>query len=123
MGVSYHTLPNQKDGTLALDAIEAAIRPDDNHCPRTKLVCLENTQNSCGGVVLPLEYVNAVEQLCRHHNLKFHLDGACVESPHDAGDVALKNATRFFLGRGNRCSHHERGGGQQAAASGGGKAV
>ena len=45
---------------------------------RTKLVCLENTQNSCGGVVLPLEYMNAVEQLCRHHNLKFHLDGMCV---------------------------------------------
>ena len=46
MGVGFHTLPNEADGTLALEAIEGAIRQDDPHYARTGLVALENTQNN-----------------------------------------------------------------------------
>ena len=47
-------IPNQADGTLALEDIEAAIKPDDAHFARTRLLALENTR---GGQVLPLTYV------------------------------------------------------------------
>ena len=62
-GVHSCQLPNQPDGTLLLEDIEAAIRPDDPHDPITRLVTLENTHNRCGGVALSPEYTRAVGEL------------------------------------------------------------
>ncbi len=64
---------NQPDGTLALADIAAAIKPDDAHFARTRLVVLENTT---GGRVLPTPYVAQVAQLARSRGLGLHLDGA-----------------------------------------------
>ena len=69
-------IPNQPDGTLCLSDIEAAIRYDDPHHPRTRLVCLENTQNICGAVALTPEYTRQVAELAHARHLKLHLDGA-----------------------------------------------
>ena len=69
-------IPNQADGTLALEDIEAAIRPDDPHDPITRLVTLENTQNRCGGVALSSGYTRRVGDLAHSHGLAVHLDGA-----------------------------------------------
>ncbi|MCL4271856.1 MAG: aminotransferase class I/II-fold pyridoxal phosphate-dependent enzyme, partial [Anaerolineales bacterium] len=49
-GIYPHPISNQKDGTLRLDDIRASIQPDDSHRTITRLICLENTQNICGGV-------------------------------------------------------------------------
>jgi threonine aldolase len=77
-GVHSHQVTNQPDGTLLLDDILAAIRPNDQHFPVTRLVALENTHNRCGGVVLSREYTREVGQLCKDNNLVLHLDGARV---------------------------------------------
>lgn len=77
-GVHPFTLPNQQDGTIKLEAIEAAIRPDDPHFPRTRLIVLENTHNRCGGVPISLEYTQAVGQLAHKHGLLLHIDGARI---------------------------------------------
>lgn len=77
-GVFAHTLPNQADGTLRLEDIRGAFRPDDIHHPISKLVILENTHNRCGGVVLPLAYTEAVAELAHSRNVKLHLDGARI---------------------------------------------
>ena len=77
-GIHPRTVPNQTDGTLALDQIEAAIRGDNVHFPRTRLICLENTHNRCGGPALPAAYVQAVGALARRYGLKLHVDGARV---------------------------------------------
>jgi threonine aldolase len=69
-------IPNQPDGTLALQDIQNAIRPDDIHHPITRLICLENTHNRCGGVALSPDYTRQVGELARQHNLRLHLDGA-----------------------------------------------
>ncbi|MCP4453056.1 MAG: low-specificity L-threonine aldolase, partial [Planctomycetes bacterium] len=74
--VHPHALPNNQDGTLNLRDIEAAIRTDNVHFPRTRLICLENTQNQCGGRVLRPETMAQVRQLANAHQLKIHLDGA-----------------------------------------------
>lgn len=66
-------LSHQSDGTLALDEIEAAIKPDDAHFAHTRLLTLENT---LGGKLLPFDYVQAATDLARQHGLGRHLDGA-----------------------------------------------
>ncbi len=63
----------QSDGTLLLTDIAAAIKPDDPHFARTRLVVLENTT---GGQVLPATYIAEVAQLARTRGLALHLDGA-----------------------------------------------
>ncbi len=68
-------LPVSMDGTIALDLISAAIKPDDVHFARTRLLCLENT---IYGRVLPLAYMQAATQLARAHGLATHLDGARI---------------------------------------------
>ncbi|HVN54669.1 MAG TPA: low-specificity L-threonine aldolase [Anaerolineaceae bacterium] len=76
-GVHAYPLPNQPDGTLELDAIQAAIRStDDEHQPHSRLVILENTQNMCGGVPLTVEYTQSVADLAHQRGLLLHLDGA-----------------------------------------------
>lgn len=89
-GVHPHTVVNQPDGTMAPADIERAIRPDDVHFPRTRLICLENTQNRCGGVALSVEYTNAVAKLARDHDLAVHLDGARVFNAATALGVDVK---------------------------------
>ena len=71
--VQPQPLENQADGTIALTDIEAAIKPDDPHFARTRLVVLENTT---GGKVLPLSYMRAVRELAQRHGLRTHIDGA-----------------------------------------------
>lgn len=71
-------LPNQQDGTLLLSDIASAIRLDDVHYPKTKLVVLENTHNSCGGLPLSAEYVDSVGELAASHGVRLHIDGARI---------------------------------------------
>ena len=75
-GIHPRTLPNQPDGTLTLSDIEGAIRPDNVHFPRTRLIVLENTHNLCGGHPLDIDYMRAVGDIARRHSLKIHVDGA-----------------------------------------------
>lgn len=66
-------IAHQTDGTLALADIAAAIKPDDPHFARTRLLALENT---LGGKVMPLAYLQDATALARRHGLSCHLDGA-----------------------------------------------
>ena len=75
-GIHPRTLPNQPDGTLLLADIEGAIRTDNVHFPRTRLIVLENTHNLCGGYPLDIAYMQAVGDIARRHSLKIHVDGA-----------------------------------------------
>jgi threonine aldolase len=77
-GVHSCQLPNQPDGTLILQDIQAAIRSKDAHQPISRLVCLENTHNRCGGVALTAEYTQAVGELAHLNGLFLHLDGARI---------------------------------------------
>jgi len=89
-GIFPHPVPNQKDGTLRLDDIRASIQPDDSHRTITRLICLENTQNICGGVPLPAGYTAQVGQIASEHGLKFHIDGARIFNAAAALDVDVK---------------------------------
>ncbi len=75
-GLHPRTIPNQPDGTLPLSEIEAAIRTDNVHFPQTRLIVLENTHNLCSGYPLDIDYMQAVGDIARRHDLKIHVDGA-----------------------------------------------
>lgn len=73
--VQPQPLVQDAQGRMALADIAAAIKPDDPHFARTRLLCLENTWN---GFVMPDDYLHSATQLARQHGLATHLDGARV---------------------------------------------
>jgi len=77
-GVHSCQLPNQPDGSLLLEDVAAAVRPDDLHEPVTRLVCLENTHNGCGGVYQTPEYTRQMAGWAHSRGLSVHLDGARI---------------------------------------------
>ena len=89
-GIQPCAVQNQKDGTLAVDDIVASIRSEDVHHPITRLVCLENTQNICGGVPLSVEYTRAVADLAHGNHLSLHIDGARIFNAATALRVDVK---------------------------------
>ena len=89
-------IENAPDGSLPLEKIVAAVKPDDPHFARTRLLALENT---IGGKVLPQDYVRAALTMAREHRLATHLDGArffnaAVASADDGSPEALVKAER-----------------------------
>src|SRR5829696_3916239 len=76
-GVALHLVPTAANGELPLSALANAVRdPEDSHEAITQLICLENTHNRCGGVVLSTEYMAATKRFAEEHGLLVHLDGA-----------------------------------------------
>ncbi len=94
-GIHPHTVANQPDGTMKLEEIEAAIRGDNVHFPRTRLICLENTHNRCSGAALTTDYMKEVHALAKEHNLMVHLDGARIFNAAAALNVDVKELTCF----------------------------
>ncbi|PSB84398.1 low-specificity L-threonine aldolase [Photobacterium damselae subsp. damselae] len=86
-------IENNPDGTLPFDKLAAAIKPDDFHFARTKLLSLENTIN---GKVLPLAYLAQAREFTQQHNLQLHLDGARVLNAAVALDVPVKEIAQYF---------------------------
>jgi threonine aldolase len=86
-------IPNQPDGTLALADVEAAIKPDDVHYARSRLLALENTW---GGKVLPLSYLEVATALARRRGLATHLDGARLFNAAVASRVPAREIARHF---------------------------
>ena len=87
-------------GRMALPDIAAAIKPDDAHFARTRLLCLENTWN---GHVMPHDYLTGAAALARAQGLSVHLDGArvfnaAVANAGEHGDplAALRHITDVF---------------------------
>ena len=75
-------LAQNASGQMALADIAAAIKPDDPHFARTRLLCLENTWN---GHPMPADYLDQATALAREHGLAVHLDGARVFNAAVAG--------------------------------------
>ena len=73
--VQLRTLSGEA-GVLDPETVSAAIRPENVHFPRSRLLCLENTHNTAGGTVYPLEDFAAAAAVAREGGLKVHLDGA-----------------------------------------------
>ncbi|MDQ3862936.1 MAG: aminotransferase class I/II-fold pyridoxal phosphate-dependent enzyme, partial [Actinomycetota bacterium] len=86
-GVQLRTLPGER-GVLDPETIRAAVRPEDVHFPRSRLLCLENTHNAAGGTIFPLEDFAAASATAKELGLKVHLDGARLFNAQVATGVA-----------------------------------
>ncbi|MEX5668374.1 low-specificity L-threonine aldolase [Pseudomonas neuropathica] len=83
----------QADGSLDLDQVAAAIKPDDFHFARTRLLALENTMQ---GKVLPLDYLARARQFTQDHGLQLHLDGARLYNAAVKLGVDAREITQYF---------------------------
>jgi threonine aldolase len=90
-GIQPQPLEFSEDGTLDLARAESCIKPDDPHFARTRLLCLENTQN---GRVLPLDYLAAARAFVERYGLGLHLDGARVFNASVRQSVPVTDITR-----------------------------
>jgi threonine aldolase len=89
--VQPQPLEFEPDGTLDLGKVALFIKPDDPHCARTRLLCLENTQ---AGKVLPRGYLEQARSFCRKRGLALHLDGARVANAAVKMGIPLSAITR-----------------------------
>lgn len=95
-GLSLRTL-DSPDGTLPLAALARSLHiGDDPHLAPTRLICLEDTHNRCGGVLLPAGHAADVAALARPHGIPLHLDGARLWNAHVASGVALAELAAPF---------------------------
>jgi threonine aldolase len=93
-GASVRLLDGDR-GRVNAGQVEAAINPDDAHKAKTSLVCLENTSNRGGGSCYDMNAMKEIQQVCKKHELKLHLDGARLfnalvakrETPKQYGDL------------------------------------
>lgn len=92
-GIQPQPIDFETDGTLALEKLQATIKPDDAHFARTRLLCLENTVH---GKVLPMDYLARAEAFAREHALGLHLDGARVFNAAVKLERPLAEITRHF---------------------------
>lgn len=74
-GVMIRPLPGER-GQFSPDDVESAVRPGDDHCPRSRLLIIENTHNRGGGAVWPIDAIEAVAAKAAEFDLRRHLDGA-----------------------------------------------
>ena len=92
-GIQPQPLPLNSLGELDLDEVSAAIKPDDFHFAKTRLVCLENTQ---AGKVLSLEYLQRYDDLMSARGLSRHLDGARIFNAAVALGIDVEQICRYF---------------------------
>jgi len=91
--VQPQPLEVNRDGTISLDKVRAAIKPDDFHFAITRLLCLENT---IGGQALSMDYMSQAGAVAREHELKFHLDGARLFNAAIKLGVEARDITSLF---------------------------
>lgn len=92
-GVQTRTLRNER-GIMPVEEMRRRLHPGDDHTPRTALICLENTHNAAGGVVLSEAYMKEVADLARTWAIPLHLDGARLFNAAVALGVPLASLTR-----------------------------
>ena len=75
LGLVARPLPG-RDGVIQADDVAAVIRPGSEHNPKTAVVAIENTHNSAGGRVFPIDEARGIAKVCRDRSVAVHLDGA-----------------------------------------------
>ena len=109
-GVHSCQLHNNDNGTINIEDVIKNIRDNrDDHFPKTKLLCLENTHNFCYGSAIPEKYFNDVKKAIQPYNLKLHIDGARIFNAATRLNCSVKSLAKaadsitFCLSKGLSC--------------------
>jgi threonine aldolase len=93
-GMPFNLLPNGPMGELNLERVQKAIRATRPGYPRTGVISIENTQNRCGGTVLPLDYLGELHELASSNGVPVHMDGARIFNAAAAIDTPAEEIAR-----------------------------
>jgi threonine aldolase len=94
-GIGLRPVRNDSRGRLDPAELRAAIRPNDDHFPRTGLICLENTHNRCAGAILTEEDLSGVRHVADSQNIPIHVDGARIFNAAVALGVPVARLTAY----------------------------
>lgn len=84
------------NGIMTASDIEKKIRSKEYYFPVTKLICLENTHNRAGGVIIPIDILKEISEMAGKHNIKTHLDGARIFNASAETGISLKEYAENF---------------------------
>jgi threonine aldolase len=84
------------NGIMKAEDIEKHIRSSEYYFPRTRLICLENTHNRAGGVILPVENISEISRLAKARGIRTHLDGARIFNAYIETGITLKEYASYF---------------------------
>lgn len=84
------------DGVIKLQDMKRAVRTNEYYFPRTWLICLENTHNRAGGVILPIENIKEISGFARENNIRIHLDGARIFNASVETGIPVKEYASHF---------------------------
>lgn len=93
-GIQARTVKNRSDGSMDLCEIESAVRGDNIHFPRTRLIALENTHNRCNGSPVDVDHIQAVGAIAMQYGLKLHMDGARIFNASIALGIPARNLVK-----------------------------
>ena len=93
-GMPFNLLPNGPMGELDIERVRKAIRATRPGYPRTGAICIENTQNRCGGTVLPLDYLAELHEVASANGIPVHMDGARIFNAAAAIDTPAEEIAR-----------------------------
>ncbi|XP_014777244.1 uncharacterized protein LOC106874140 isoform X3 [Octopus bimaculoides] len=94
-GIFPRSVPTLKDGTHDLTTLAETISSGGIGDCRTKVICLENTHNRCGGKILPLDYLQELYNLAQENDIKVHVDGARILNASVGLGVPVSDITKF----------------------------
>lgn len=94
-GVQPRQIPGKR-GVMNPKEVKAAIRPFlDPHYPKSAMICVENTHNFHGGVIVPNENLAALQEIAKEHSLRMHMDGARVFNAAIAQGIPVSEITQY----------------------------
>lgn len=85
-----------ENGILDVETIRSHVRSNEYYFPKTRLICLENTHNRAGGVILPIKSIKAISTYAREYGIKMHLDGARIFNAIAETGISLKDYAYHF---------------------------
>ncbi|KAG8247953.1 hypothetical protein J6590_050251 [Homalodisca vitripennis] len=96
-GIQMTTVTNLPDGTFSLEEMLTKLRDDSNvHTTTTSLICVENTHNWCGGLPLPLPWMEQLATISRELKIPLHMDGARVFNAALCCDMSVAELCKDF---------------------------
>lgn len=93
-GVQMRPIVGSK-GVITVEQVEKVINPPQNHFPQSAVIAVENTHNSAGGTIFPLDHLVRLYELAKGRNLKLHLDGARIWNASAATGISVKKYAQY----------------------------